>query len=432
MVEYITEKDVKQTEYLERLELVHSFYLPNYNLKDILFNETYNCQQYSFMQVLSLLVRVILLRIISLDCKINGSDVLTIYTKNYRKDHDTYWKKILDHVGKHDEITILKSSGSRLDKVDFKGIPSKIKLFYAFNKELSGINSIKDRCYLAVCLLLRKQTLDEITKMELNPKIVMCYFDSSPDENILIPYFRGKGAITITNQHGQTIFRSKDFDRVNQSQILNFKSDYYLAKGEMQREQFLAAGEDNAKIIVLGTYDVWEEPKYNKVSKKIFGVFLDCPGFEFSKSANLELIRMAESFASEMNYHYFVKIHPADTADKYKKMVSSKCIDVYDKSYSLLETFKNMEFAIIHATATYIDVYLYGLRCLKLKTEAYFPISYKEDDFCSVKELVEKVHKWEQMNKEEQANYICKVREKYLTKADEDSLRNFIDSLLKN
>ena len=95
-----------------------------------------------------------------------------------------------------------------------------------------------------------------------------------------------------------------------------------------------------------------------------------------------------------------------------------------------MESFKKIEFAIVHATSTYVDVYGAGLRCFKLNTEVYFPNACEEDCFSTVDEILDKVKIWNSQSDEEKECYILKVRKRYDSGWQEGNIRKIFDEIL--
>lgn len=405
----ISEKDRKQKEYLDCIETIDSKLFLGLCLRQILFNETYYCQEINGKQLIIKFLKMIFFSSISLKCELKQSDLLCVCTMNYRSDHDNYWSEIRKDAGSHDSILMDEKIENIWESFEIFSVFKKLRWYFVAKKELRGISSKKDRTYLSMQMVNRKCTLEKIKKLHLNPKAVMCFFDSSPDENVLMQYFKQQGAVTITNQHGQSLLRSFDYDRMNQSQLLNFKCDFYFAKGEMQKIQLIKAGVDSDKIKLIGCINTnHHEIVIHKLG--CFGVYLDCPTFPFAEESNQCLVYMAQRIASRTGMKYFLKLHPSEKEDKYNTIADENCLAVYGKNVTLQETFEKADFCITHASATYVDVYQYGLRCFRLNTDILYPISTKEDEFQNEKEFVSKLKLWEQLDEGEQEMYIEKVR----------------------
>lgn len=430
MCDLITEKDIKQGEYLDILKRTKSKLFSGYNLEQILFNETYYCFSFDEKEVKKQVLKGLISRPSLIDAKVRGKEILTFYTKPYRNDYEEYWQKILDDVGEHDEITMLTKFDNKLRKLEFTSFFKKLNWYRILKKELKEIRNEKDRKYLSIQLVARRYTLNKIDKMNLFPKVVMCFFDSSPDESVVMQYFKKRGAVTVTNQHGQAVFRSWDYERVNQSQILNFKCDFYFAKGDMQKRQMEMAGVDGNKIKLVGIIgEHKQEIKNNKT--KVFGVYLDWSGFSFADKSNLILIKMAKVLAQKIGFKYFIKVHPGETLEKYKTIVDENCIAVYGEKLKLTDTFDKAEFVIIHVSSTYVDAYFYGIRCFKFDTDIAYPIAFGGDCFSTIDEIIEKLAKWNMLSDKERKNYILKVRKMYDVGWKAGIIRKNIEEIMK-
>lgn len=424
----ISEKDIKQKEYLEIFDGLQSSLFPGLNMKQGLYNETYYCSFYDEKFVIKFIIRSWLLLPSHLDVKIVDSSILTIYTKNYRKDHDTYWKKILDDVGEHNEITILSRFSSNIKRIDFQHAIKRIRWYKTAYKELKEIKDDKDRKYFAAQMTCRKWTIEQVKSLKINPKVVMCFFDSAPDECFLMQYFKQRGAITLTNQHSQPVYYSAEYDRVNQSQIFNFKCDYYLAKGEMTVRQFIKAGFDERQFKLVGLAGRQFKTAFINESN-IFGVYLDTPDLPYADYSNPKLITLAREVSKMIGLHYFIKIHPNEIPHKYDSEVVGNCIGVYGRETDLKDTFSKIEFAIIHNSGTYIDAYNAGVRCFKFQTKVEFPIAYHEDSINNKDELVSKYRIWKTTDKGEKIKYLKRVLDLYDSGWQEGNIRKIIYGL---
>lgn len=423
----ITPRDRRTTAYHKVLEGVHSALFPGMNVKQILFNECFFCQDRNTLKVfLKAVVKNLFFAHEKLAVDIKNSPVLCLYTKNYRSDHDGYWEKIKADVGPYDSITFLSKIPHRPDVMS---MPRKLGWFMTAMGELSCIESIKDRVCLSAVMAARKWTLEEVKKLKLNPKVVMCYFDSGPDENVLMQYFKQQGAITVTNQHGLCTFKSHDYDVMNQSQILNFKSDYFLARSEKQREYFERAGFDGDKVIVVG-YIGNEEAKVRPRHTGVIGLLLDTPTMPLSQEAGATLIRYAEELSEKRGFRYIIKCHPSDDVRAYKNKVSERCIGIYGKEINVQKALEMVDIGIVHASSSYVDAYEYGVRCLKYCSEAYFPIAVKEDEFSTCEELENILRQWNDTLDEEKEAWITEIRRKYAGRWEDGNIRRVIERLL--
>lgn len=427
----ISEKDINQKEYLNLLGSCNLKFLKDYNISQILFNETFYCQCIDKRDVIKKALSSILCRPSLIECDIKNRDILTLYTKGDRTDYDFYWRLMLKDVGNHDEITILSKCG-RLKRLDFLFLAKRIIWLLAFWRDLNIIKNRTHRLYLSSRLVARKWVLEKVKKMHLSPKIVMCFFDSSPDESLIMQYFKKEGAITVTNQHGQQPFRSFEYDRVNQSQILNVKCDYYLARGEFQKRQFELANKYTVQVVKIG--DINGKRLDIKIQKSsVFGVYLDTPGFEFSEESNPQLIEIANRISAVCGYNYFIKIHPTDYKDKYFYAKNyPHCIDIIGKEIMINDSFSMCDFAIAHASSSYIDAYVYGIRCFKFNTEINFPIANSNDLFSDEEEFVRKYHLWSEMSLEQRTEYINGIRREYDSGWKDGNIGNLLRKILSS
>ena len=416
MFEFITAKDILQISYLKKLEQVSSKLLPNISLKKALFLETFYCQKLSFYSFIKFFLKFILTNDTYIKSSISNNKILTIYTKNYRIDYDEYWKSINKDLNNHDEIVIYnKASDGKnfIYRISVKNLLHKIVFFIIFFKELKDIPNFNHRIYLSAQLTDKKILLEIIKKFKLSSRLVMCFFDSSKYESVIMQYFKQNKVITVTNQHGQPLFRSYFYDLVNQSQIINLISDIYIAKGNFQVKQFTNAGINPDQIKCVGFIgNNKSQFKTDKVST--IGIYLDTPGYTFSNQSNSLLISCAREIANKLNINFFIKVHPTDDVNKYSFLLDDKlCIGIFGKNISLSQTMKMNDLAIIHASSIYVDSYLFGVRCLKIISDVYIPISVKTDNFKDNYQAIEIITQWNSSSIEEKKSYIRNVQKNY-------------------
>lgn len=422
----ITENDIKQKEYLDLLSHIKLSLFSDYNIKQIMFNETFFCLKCSYYNVLKLFFKCLFFKNFIFDCKIESKDILLLYSKNYRIDHDEYWEKIKKDINNFDNITILINPKKELN---LKKIFKRIRYFNILFNELHYIKKKKDRLFFSCKLLEKKMVLDYIQSLKLHPKIVMCFSDNSDNENVLMQYFKFQNAITITNQHGFCIFKSNEYDRLNQSQILNFKCDYFLARGIKQKEQFILAGFNPNRIKVVGFIGSSNESIIIS-NNKCIGIYLDCPTIPLADENNIKLINIGKKISKVLNIKFLIKCHPQDKIDKYRDLVDDNCVDIYGKEIGLNETFQKVDICITHASATYIDSYVFGLRCFKMKSNVEYPIAVQDDEFSSAEEIINLIIEWNQKSDDEKRAYINDVRKQYTSDWCDGNINTILQELL--
>lgn len=436
MDRHVTDKDVLHKKYLDILSTVKSKILPGYDLGLVLYNEAWYAIE-KRKSIYKELLKSMPIRPCSFDVKIIGQDLLTIATFLGRPDHDSYWNAICDDAGNHDNITLLypKDAKSFIKNVDILGVSIRLHWFNLFFKELEGIKPFRNRVYLTLQLVKRKWVLSEIESMNLSHRLVMCFFDGNPDESLLMLYFKKNGAITVTNQHGQPLFRSFDYDRLNQSQILGFKCDCFLAKGEFTRRQFAAAGVDQERILLLGV--VGDRNNHNdlQTSRKsypVIGLLLDSPTLPFSNEVNSKIISITQNVAHKLNGKFFIRIHPLDTADNYSYNVGdAHCLGIYDNRIPLDKLLLLCDVTVIHATASYLDSYKNRVRAFKYKSDVYFPIAKEEDEFKTEDELFALINSWIMEDSNTKEKYMDRVYSDYNSGWYPNKTQDILNQLIK-
>lgn len=347
---------------------------------------------------------------------INQEDILFLVTKYYRSDHDLYWKRIRSLFSHSDEIFYEAkiSLGKLLSQISLKHFFYKIKLFYKIWGKLESIDSKKHKMYFSNQIMKCYLCKEKLSRSNHSPKVVISFFDAAMFENFIIQYLKTKGTVSITNQHGQPVYRGHHLDHYNQSQILNFTSDYFIAKGLFTKEQFIKAGVDSERIKVLGGFE-GDTPIRKTKKHHIIGIFLDCIEFDFALESNKMLIDIAEQFSKETGYQYFIKVHPTDSCENYKNYVSKNCIEIINKEKSITELIDSMAFGLLHASAIYVDIILREKKAYKLISQQEFPLVENPEDLIQgIEDLKIKYHLWKNKSNNEKSEYYQNLKKRYV------------------
>lgn len=427
------ETDVIQKKYLDTFENIHIREFADYSLIKLIFNETYYVQQITCKMFLKNFFLDMFTKRPILDYEIKGNELLLLSERFYRNDHDQYWKIICDVFPEKDLVTILSYQSMR-DVIKNLSVGKCFHKYFIYKNiyiQLEEIPNNLHRKYFALQLMRLKLFEKRLDEFELCPKVAMCFFDSGFYENLAMQYFKNKDAITITNQHGQPVFRTWNEDRLNQSQILNFKCDYFLAKGEYTKEQFKKAGFDEKSIKIIGNL-FYDYPKYKNDEKEYFGVFLDCPTFDFSDETNKQLIEISNVISEKYNLKYYIKLHPQDVGEKYVNRISQNCIGIYDKNYKLDDVFSEISFGILHASAVYLDLINANIKCFRLNSEVDFPLVENELDlFENIEEFDRNIVLWKQKTDSEKQSYMTALQEHYNGNGNgRERINNLVNGLL--
>lgn len=368
-----------------------------YKWSSILFNDI----GYSFDIKYRYILKQLIIKLFFGYFKIQKNDYnlekIMLFTIKYnRNDHDGYWEKFKKISGVQYEIELkYNENGIRLNDKILPDTINFMKIFCSLNR----INLLKSRIWISIQILNAQNIIKELERIDAKCKSVIMFYDGGFEGNIVSQFYKQQGATTITLQHGQCLYRDKNHDRINQSVILNFISDYCICKGEFAKKQFIKAGFDESRLLALGNLDFVDglnEGIITDDEKKVFCIFLDTPSYPFYKESTKQLIDVANSFCEKFNFIYFIKPHPADKEKSYLESIDRKyCKEILDSNHSLEEIGEKNDFSIFHASAIYADLLLRNIKAYKLETEIDFDIVLDEfDTFTSIDELHEKNEIW--------------------------------------
>ena len=358
-------------------------------------------------------------------------DKILLYSQVYkRRDYFEYWNKVCN----------LFPDASRMDFFDLSlqnwyrcfrphKFADKFLRLVRFAKALYEIENEIHRFYLGAQLVWMDEILRKIEKLNIDEKVSMCFFDGNVFESVAIIELKRRHIITLTNQHGQPVFRDRKRDRIGQGQIFNVKSDIYIAKGDFTKEQFIKANRLDVDVRVVGGFGEVREVKSCK--KKAFGVFLDCPTYSFAQMGNVEMINMSHEIKKKWGLKLFIKLHPQDNMKSYRKYIEEDDI-ILEKQDSLVDICSNIDFAIINSSGIYVDLISLGIKTYRINRGEYFPLVTSEGDlFDNVEDFNEKYSDWEKKDILQKKSYLLELRNKYcVTENVQINLRNLVNGLL--
>lgn len=419
--------DITQ-KYISSLHNIQCEKLDKLDISKVLFNECIYVQSKSIKEIIKKCILSILNLNNSINLTIKNCALLTITRKYHRNDHDTYWETIKNEFDFKDEIIIdYLSRKEKIEHISLTSIIPNIHILGNFYLLLKCIDNRAHRCYLASVLTdvyaFKVKCLDKINP----PRVVMTFFDADPLESFAMQYFANKGSVTITNQHGYPIYRPGSSDLLNQSQIINLSSNYYLAKGEFTKKQFISAGFDEGRIKIVGS--IQDKKEYISRKNNCFAIFLDTPAFDFGNEANLKMVQLAIDVSKETSWSFIVKIHPADKNRKmYERMLNGSLGRVASQGTTNEEIYTEIDFGVIHASSIYINLIIEGIKMYKLEIGYDFHFVESEDDIVfSSDDLVDKFKNWLDKSPEEREKYIALLQDYYSVDDARKNIREFVE-----
>lgn len=401
-----------------------------FDIARLLHNQIY----YGVTRKRSFLIETIIASIFfereSIDFDSNNPELLLYSEVFNRRDHDTYWDKICNLFDDRTYFKITNLCKGNWKKCLRLGKTfSNLHYLNVFSKHLSFVESKLLRRFLASQLVWFYRFYEKLENYNLNPKVAMCFCDVDFHESFMVQWLRNHNVITVTNQHGQPIFRNSNMDRLNQSQILNFNSDYFLAKGEFTRNMFLKSGTDINKIVVVGDLNSNSYVYSHKDKKSVFGVFLDAPSLPFSSQTNRDLLDLATLISQKYSIHFSVKIHPSDREERYNNL-GYNCTFV-NRNIPLAEFFDSIDFGLFSASAIYIDMIANSVKAYQF-CSAPFPIVENSNDIAeSFEDFSKKYEEWNTYTDLEKKEYFYNIFNSYYCETDASgNITDFILNLM--
>lgn len=421
--------DKIQTQLLDILRYITIKNFEEYDISKLLFNISGEALQLNCLRSLKRFIRILLFE--QLNCEFDefNSDLPLIITYNYhRKDHTEYWERFKKIVGVYNEIEIeaKKAKLSSLRKTS-----EMIRLlcfYYSICKQLNMINEKPVRRILAAYLadlMLLKQKLDSL---KIINKSAFIFFDGNYIENLIVQNLRHRGVTVATMQHGQPVFHGMGRDRINQTMILNFSSDYIMVTGEFSKKQFMLGGVPSEHIFIGGSLRKVKPLK--QVQGNNFAVFLDCPTNPNAKVDNLELLDAAELISELCDSNYIIKCHPQDDSQNYKDIVMGRGTFA-SGDVSICDVLKDKAFGLLHASGVYLDIIAEGVKAFCYVNDTDFALVEEGlDSFKDAKELSGKIQEWDSYDLNKKRKYMDQIIQYYLYPIDvKNRYLNFVQTI---
>lgn len=420
--------ELRQTKILNELHCVKMRCLNDFDLERLLFN----ISQYAIESTLIKAFKDCIKRIICNTFVIKYSGFhfpLLLVSYDYkRNDHEKLWKNIKEIFDEYDEIIIENCGINNL--LSLCSIFKSFKLFIKIFLAIRHIGNFKEHLYLAGRLTELTRMNNILCEWKINNSVALIFFDGGSYENLVVQHLKGIGLKTVTLQHGQPVFHGMNTDRINQTMILNFSSDYVLVTGEYSKKQFMLGGVREEAICVVGSCR--KVKQYTDSNSNVFSVFLDCPTYEASAKDNRKMLNIAEKIAAKKGFKYRIKLHPQDNGDKYIDL-KLEYGEFMSQMGGIAEALDRSRFAILHASGVYLDIISMGVKAYCMESEFDFPLVDIDDDkFTTLNELELKLRDWDNKSFYEKQEYMNKVIKYYLSPENSiERYRQFIESLIR-
>lgn len=423
--------DKEQTGLLKSIRQLRVKGLENIDLSKLMFNVTGEAMKASKMGSLKRLIRTLMFDVISIKfVASNGSVPLVITYDYHRNDHINYWNRFKEIIGDYDEIIIEEGKQNYKKLRTPRELLSVLANYCRTKKLFSGVGDSSFRRVIAADISELIEFRRKLDGLNIDHNAAFIFFDGNHVENLIVQDLRSKGLSVTTMQHGQPVFHGMDCDRINQTMILNFSSDYIMVTGDFSKKQFMLGGVPEDKIFVGGS--LRNVNSIRESNDRTFVVFLDCPTNPNAVRDNEELLNCASQIGSLIEANYLIKTHPQDEPDNYKHFSDARGSFIA-KGKAVNDALEGVGFALLHASGVYLDVIAHGVKAFCYVNETVFPLVEEGmDSFSSVEELKTKIEVWNKYTPDKKNEYMNRIVDYYLYPYGvEDRYKNFAIKLNK-
>lgn len=407
-------KEAEQTELLNILKSLEIKDFEKIRLDKVLYNISGESVKSNVKKAVKSALKRCLFNSYVYNIKVSSKKIILFSYDYKRSDHRNSWNQIKKLINSYDELCITDRKFDIHNVLKLDEIINSIILLKKYYKELVAVKSKKDKLFLASYLVEAERFKKDIEKLNLKNEVSIMYFDGGFYENLFTQIMRKNRKITITMQHGQPVFHGLDTDRINQTMILNFSSDYIIVPGEFSKKQFLKGGVFKDSIKVLGTLK--EIKPYERKNNQCFSVILDCPTNINAININNYIIQIAEKLAKKLNVKYYIKVHPSDSISHYE---INKYLHAMEWRGCIDDCIEQTDYSIIHFTGAYVDALAKHHKCFVLYQNEQYPFCDNESEiFFNYEDLYIKVCDWKGQTDDCQENYLDEKIDYYLSPKD--------------
>lgn len=332
-----------------------------------------------------------------------------------------------DQVVKFEAVTELIENKAVIVPTDAKGKKNPylflIPFWYMQLAKLEYSSTVKKGICYRLCEAVgsAENIFKDITRLPTVKK-VLCFFDVTKIDNILVQKCNQFGLKTYTLQHG-IINGCYDYIEYTCSHAQKF-----VAWGEYTKVLAMHYGMPEQKIEVAGNLNALIDDKQIREGVPTLGSFLVCGNGVLNKDdwqKNCELIEMANRLAEEYGLTYCLKTHPFDEAGRYSHYVDSKlCKSICVKTTMLSEALNKADFMLCGNSTTFCDAIYEGVPVFRYIPEHSRAIDCckgigfgRIDDYQTLKSAYEDMNK----DKEKYHKQLMRVRQ-FLFKAGDVSI----------
>lgn len=331
---------------------------------------------------------------------------ITYFKTMPRKDNEQIFNNLYSYLRPATHILVEKKY-----EMNLFHLFSKWKRLNAYRKIFVNLG-IVDAMYLSAQLLVANELKVKCSFLE-DKKLLLIFQEDDLISSTIVQTAKSKNVCVIAPQHGMPLNRQEDIDQL---QFDGFLADYKLLWSEAAKEQFVSAGIDASCLVVVGNTkkiddsDIVEPVKNNRV----LGVILDCPDYEYTRDANMKMIRLARKLAGQNHLRLVVKAHPRDKLETYRAVLKDG--ELLDIGTTMDEFEKMVSISIGHTSGAIFDLIYDGKIVFQYVDNQKYPVEildickfHNDEELCRIYQI------WENEWDLQYENYIEKVVPRYHT-----------------
>jgi hypothetical protein len=332
-------------------------------------------------------------------------DFLAIKSLN-RSDYDRFLEDVLG--------CLPDTSRAIFEDISFRLQPSvnpkALRIFLELRpiyRIIAAESEVERAClYIRFCMYYYTYTC----MLPIHYRVLICFADMQPVENLIAQIARATGLLTVTLQHGLYVDYG-DIDTVNRVNYEHQPSEYFLAWGGLTANLIRRHHPGNS-VIAVGKPEIYATSANNEVKEgsQYVSIIMDQHWYD---DENVEMLKVVSEYCRSCDLAINVKFHPTNKREKYTRANASYRSDL-DVSGSL--------FIVGHTSSLAYEFLVLGRRVFFFKSNTPRLPTDDRVTFCSSDQLAKIAS--EDYPKQLGADYI-----KCTGEASRDQYRKFFASL---
>lgn len=280
-----------------------------------------------------------------------------------RKDNKQIFRNLYSYLKPAVHILVEKRY-----KINLLYLLSKWKRLNIYRKMFPNFGKINSM-YISAQLLVANELKAKCSFLE-DKKLLLIFQEDDLLSSTIVQMAQSKNICVVAPQHGMPLNRKEDIDQLP---FDGFLADYKLLWSEAAKEQFLSAGIEDSRLVIVGNTKKMDDDVVTPVeNNRVLGIILDCPDYEYAKEVNMKMLDFAKKLAKQNHLRIVVKVHPRDRLKCYRAVLKNE--ELLDMGTTMEEFEKMVSISIGHTSGAIFDLIYDGKIVFQYVDDKKYPV----------------------------------------------------------